>query len=210
MDPKWNFDFTPAKLAKCSPRNKDVQALFYALENILPRYNINTVERVSAFLAQCGHESADFTFLKENLNYSAGGLRSTWPTRFLTEDDAKPYARNPEKIANKVYANRLGNGTEDSGDGWKYRGRGAIQLTGKSNYQAFATKINRTLEETIAYLETLTGAIESAAFFWDSRALNEVADQKNMKELTRKINGGYINLQERIEAYEHCLKILGA
>ena len=114
----WSFDFTPEKLAQCSARNTDPTALFDALSAVLPRYEINTVDRVAAFLAQCGHESADFTVLHENLNYSAKGLHATWPTRFISEDAAVPYNRNPEAIANKVYSSRLGNGDEASGDGW--------------------------------------------------------------------------------------------
>ena len=118
----WSFDFTPEKLAQCSARNTDPAALFDALSAVLPRYEINTVDRVAAFLAQCGHESADFTVLRENLNYSAKGLHATWPTRFISEDAAVPYNRNPEAIANKVYSSRLGNGDETSGDGKVFLG----------------------------------------------------------------------------------------
>lgn len=203
------FNFDAEKLGKCSPKNKNPQALFAALADVLPRYEINTPERVAAFLAQCGHESADFTVLKENLNYSAAGLRNTWPTRFLTEDDAQPYHRNPEKIANKVYANRLGNGAEESGDGWKFRGRGAIQTTGKSNYQVFANKIGKTLDETVSYIETLEGAVESAAFYWERNQLNELADTQNIKEMTRRINGGFIGLAERQANMTRNMQVLG-
>jgi putative chitinase len=204
----WTFDFTTEKLAQCVKRNKNPGALFEALEAVLPRYQINTVERVAAFLAQCGHESADFTVLQENLNYSAKGLHGTWPKRFVSEDAAAPYARNPEKIANKVYADRMGNGTEESGDGWTYRGRGAIQLTGKSNYQAFAETIEFTLEEAVAYTETLTGAIESAAWFWWKNNLNPIADDRNITVLTKKINGGTLGLEERKSHMIHNLTVL--
>ncbi len=188
----WSFDFSPEKLAQCLARNTDPAALFDALSAVLPQYEINTVDRVAAFLAQCGHESADFTVLRENLNYSAKGLHATWPTRFISEDAAVPYNRNPEAIANKVYSSRLGNGDEASGDGWLYRGRGAIQLTGKANYETFATSLGRTLEETVAYTETLEGAVESAAFFWNRNNLNALADERNITAMTKKINGGTV------------------
>ena len=206
----WSFDFTPEKLAQCSARNTDPAALFDALSAVLPRYEINTVDRVAAFLAQCGHESADFTVLRENLNYSAKGLHATWPTRFISEDAAVPYNRNPEAIANKVYSSRLGNGDEASGDGWLYRGRGAIQLTGKANYETFAESLGRTLEETVAYTETLAGAVESAAFFWNRNNLNTLADERNITAMTKKINGGTLGLEERKAHMIHNLEVLTA
>ena len=206
----WSFDFTPEKLAQCSARNTDPAALFDALSAVLPRYEINTVDRVAAFLAQCGHESADFTVLRENLNYSAKGLHATWPTRFISEDAAVPYNRNPEAIANKVYSSRLGNGDEASGDGWLYRGRGAIQLTGKANYQTFADSLGSTLEETVAYTETLEGAVESAAFFWNRNNLNTLADERNITAMTKKINGGTLGLEERKAHMIHNLEVLTA
>ena len=206
----WSFDFTPEKLAQCSARNTDPTALFNALSAVLPRYEINTVDRVAAFLAQCGHESADFTVLHENLNYSAKGLHATWPTRFISEDAAVPYNRNPEAIANKVYSSRLGNGDEASGDGWLYRGRGAIQLTGKANYKTFAESIGRTLEDTVAYTETLEGAVESAAFFWNLNNLNTLADERNITAMTKKINGGTLGLEERKAHMIHNLEVLTA
>lgn len=207
MEP-WYFDFTPEKLGQCVSRNKDPHSLFQALEAVLPRYEINTVDRVAAFLAQCGHESADFTVLQENLNYSAKGLVATWPRRFLSEAAAMPYNRNPEAIANCVYANRMGNGDEASGDGWRYRGRGAIQLTGKANYQAFADTIGFSLDEAVTYTETLQGAIESAAWFWWKNSLNALADDRNITAMTKKINGGTLGLEERKKHMIHNLTVL--
>lgn len=207
MEP-WYFDFTPEKLSQCVTRNKDPHSLFQALEAVLPRYEINTVDRVAAFLAQCGHESADFTVLQENLNYSAKGLAATWPKRFLSEAAAMPYNRNPEAIANCVYANRMGNGDEASGDGWRYRGRGAIQLTGKANYQAFADTIGYSLDEAVSYTETLQGAIESAAWFWWKNSLNPLADDRNITAMTKKINGGTLGLEERKKHMIHNLGVL--
>jgi len=202
------FDFTQEKLAHCAKRNKDIGSLYSTLSRILPRYDITTPERVAAFLAQCGHESVDFTVLKENLNYSAKGLVATWPKRFLNEEAAMPYNRDPEKIANRVYADRMGNGDEASGDGWRYRGRGAIQLTGRDNYSSFAKSINKTLDETVEYLETLSGAVESAAWFWQRNNLNLLADARDIVTMTRRINGGTIGLEDRRNHYEHNLKVL--
>lgn len=203
-----SLTLTPDKVAKCVPHNKAPADLTAALNAVLPKYEINTVERVSAFLAQCGHESADFTTLKENLNYGAKGLRGTWPKRFPDDATAAAYERNPEKIANKVYADRMGNGPEASGDGWKYRGRGAIQLTGHDNYAAFAKDIGKTIDEVIAYLETLEGAIESACWFWKKNGLNAVADAKDMKLATKKINGGELGLAERTAHFNNNLTVL--
>lgn len=205
----WQFEFTPELLAQCVKRNKNPAQLFQALEAVLPRYEINTPLRVAAFLAQCGHESADFTILKENLNYSAQGLNKIFPKYFIKAGrDAEPYNRQPEKIANVVYASRMGNGDEASGDGWTFRGRGAIQLTGRTNYTKFAESIGYTIEEAIAYLDTLQGAIESAAWFWWTNRLNDIADRQDLVTMTKRINGGTIGLQDRQQHYQHNLDIL--
>lgn len=207
----WFFDFTPEKLAQCAKRNRDPHGLFAALEYVLPRYEINTVERVAAFLAQCGHESVDFTVLQENLNYSADGLNSIFPKYFKNAGrDAKAYARQPEKIANVVYGGRMGNGDEASGDGWRFRGRGAIQLTGRSNYTKFAESIGYDLDSAIAYLDTLPGAIESAAWFWWNNGLNAIADSGDIVLMTKRINGGTIGLEDRKKHWEHNIHVLGA
>lgn len=179
-----------------------------ALNHILPKYHIDTKLRIAAFLSQCGHESGQFNVLKENLNYSCESLCKVWPKRFPTEASAKPYNRNPEKIANKVYADRMGNGSESSGDGYKYRGRGAIQLTGKDNYLKFAKSIGKTLEETVEYCETLEGAIESACFFWSTNNLNTCADCGDVISLTKKINGGTTGLAERQAHYVTAIMVL--
>lgn len=204
----FNFEFTADKLKKCLANNKACDELFVVLEKVLPKYEIHNKERVAAFLAQCGHESVDFTKLKENLNYSAKGLHATWPKRFISEEAAKPYERNPEKIANRVYGDRMGNGPEASGDGWKYRGRGAIQLTGKDNYTAFSRVVGKNLNETIDYLDTLEGAIESACWFWKKNNLNAISDTKDMDKATRVINGGTLGLAERKQHFEHNLSVL--
>ena len=187
---QFNFDFSIADLTAILKGNKEVAAWHVALTKILPKYEITTKERVAAFIAQTAHESGNYTTLRENLNYSAEGLVKTWPKRFLTVAAAMPYNRNPEKIANKVYADRLGNGNEASGDGWKYRGRGVIQLTGRDNCTAFAKSINKTLDETIIYLETKEGAIEGACWFWKTNNLNKWVDINDFDGLSDCINRG--------------------
>ena len=165
-------------------------------------------KRMAAFLAQIAHESGGFNFVKEGLSYSAASLTKTWPRRFPTLAAAQPYARNAEKTANKVYANRMGNGTEASGDGFKCRGRGLIQLTGKDNYSRFAKSIGKTLNEAVAYLETAEGAVASAGWFWDANKLNVYADKGDFVGLTKRINGGTIGLADRKHHYDIALKAL--
>ena len=181
-----------------------------AFDQLLPDYEINTPKRIAAFIAQCAHESGGFRFLKENLNYKAESLMKTFPKYFSDRDTANAYAKQPAKIANRVYANRMGNGDEASGDGYKYCGRGLIQLTGKSNYSWFAASLEISPEEASAYLETFEGAAQSACWFWENNNLNVEADAGDIKKMTKKINGGYIGLDDRIKHYEHALHILGA
>ena len=210
----FDFDFTAEKLAACVRRNHHVAELYEAMCEVLPRYEITSVDRVAAFLAQCGHESADFTILQENLKYTAEQLHRVWPSRFPTVESAQPYNRNAEAIANKVYSGRMGNGDEASGEGWLYRGRGAIQLTGKSNYTAFANHIGQSLEQAVAYTETLAGAVESAAFFWHRNGLNALDDFGSglssfgmasvvpaLPSLGRALDADYANLQFVVSAY---------
>jgi putative chitinase len=179
------------------------------LNVLMPKYDIDSPQRIAAFIAQCSHESGHFEKLIENLNYGAKGLVMTWPKRFTTPELANKYARQPEMIANFVYANRLGNGDESSGDGWKYRGRGLIQLTGKYNYQKFADAVEMDLEQVTRYLETKQGAAEAACLFWKNNKLNSYADVGDIKGMTKVINGGYIGLPEREENYRKALNILG-
>ena len=194
-------------LSALAPTNKNIDIWVEAMNTILPKYDIVTPKRLAAFLAQTAHESAGFTAVRENLNYSAKGLMKTWPARF-NQATAAAYARQPEKIANKVYANRMGNGDEASGDGWRYRGRGLIQTTGKANYVKLAQYIKKTLEETIEYCETVEGAVESACFYWTSNNLNAIADIGDMAALTRRINGGVIGLADRLDKYKKTLEAL--
>lgn len=181
---------------------------YEALTMILPDYEINTTQRLAAFLAQCAHESGSFRLLKENLNYSADGLMKVFPKYFPDEKLANAYAKRPELIANKIYANRMGNGSEASGDGFKYCGRGLIQLTGKYNYEKFAESIDTPVEEIPEYLATFEGAVQSACWFWETNNLNSLADSGDIKAMTKKINGGYIGLEDRIHHYNKILEIL--
>lgn len=162
-------------------------------------------KRIAGFLAQIAHESGGFNFVKENLNYSAEGLRKVFPKYFPTDELAKAYARQPEKIANKVYANRMKNGDETSGDGFKFRGRGLIQLTGRDNYTRFSESLDLSIDETIAYLETPNGAVASAGWFWENNKLNQWCDKDDFVTLTKRINGGTIGLADRKHHYELAL-----
>jgi putative chitinase len=206
----FTFDFTRDQLAQMIPGNPYVDHWFHALSEILPEYEINTPQRVAAFLAQCAHESGGFKFLKENLNYKAESLCKVFPKYFPNLDLAKQYEKRPEKIANKIYGGRMGNGPEDSGDGFRYCGRGLIQLTGKDNYSWFAASLEIPVEEASEYLETFEGAVQSACWFWETNNLNNQADSGDIKLMTKKINGGYIGLEDRIKHYNHALHIFGA
>jgi putative chitinase len=201
---------TASQLKQMVPGITHVDHWIEAFDQLLPDYEINTPKRVAAFIAQCAHESGGFRFLKENLNYKAESLMKTFPKYFSDKDTANAYAKQPVKIANRVYANRMGNGDEASGDGYKYCGRGLIQLTGKSNYSWFAASLEISPDEASAYLETFEGAAQSACWFWESNNLNTEADAGDIKKMTKKINGGYIGLDDRIKHYEHALHVLGA
>jgi putative chitinase len=166
--------------------------------------------RVAGFLAQIGHESGGFNAVKENLNYSAKGLMGTFKKYFPTEDIAKQYERKPEMIANRVYANRMNNGPEESGDGYRFCGRGLIQLTGRANYTKFANDLGMSIEDTVAYLETPNGAVASAGWFWDNNKLNQYCDKDDFVTLTKRINGGTIGLEDRQHHYHLALQFLGA
>lgn len=205
----FEFDFTEEKLTKLLPGAKyGPTTWFVELEENLPVFDITSVYRVAAFIAQTGHESGGYYFLDENLNYSADGLVKTWPSRFPTLETAKPYHKQPQKIANRVYSNRMGNGDEVSGDGYLFRGRGLIQLTGKYNYEQFAQYAGLYLTEAIEYLETPRGAVHSACWFWHKNNLNRFADVQDIEGMTRVINGGRNGLQDRINRYNFALQVL--
>ena len=195
------------------PGNQYLDHWLEALNEILPEYDINTPQRVAAFIAQCAHESGGFKALKENLNYKAVTLRKIFPKYFPTDEMAAQYAAMPNKqeaIANLVYANRMGNGAPETGDGYRYCGRGLIQLTGKDNYTWFAASLEIPVEEAAEYLQTFEGAVQSACWFWETNNLNQWADKGDILTLTKRINGGTIGLDDRIKHYNHALHVLGA
>jgi putative chitinase len=205
----FDFEFTENKLSQIITNNQYVNEWFAALNTLLPDYDINTVPRVAAFVAQCAHESGGFKMLKENLNYRAVTLRKIFPKYFPTDALAEQYAGKQELIANKVYGGRMGNGDESSGDGFRYCGRGLIQLTGKNNYMAFAESIETPVEEIPEFLGTFEGAVQSACWFWETNNLNQWADKGDILTLTKRINGGTIGLEDRIKHYNHAMHILG-
>lgn len=203
----YNIDLNIFK--RVFPKCKEPEILVNLLDNILNPAGINTKERVCMFLAQCGHESAEFTIYNENLNYSANGLRSVFGKYFPTDDLANQYARKPEKIANKVYANRIGNGPESSGDGWKYRGRGMIMTTGRANYTEFSKYSGIDAVNNPDLLSTdISVAIKSAIWFWNKNNLNKYCDNNDFIGLTKRINGGLNGLEDRKKYYEALKKSL--
>jgi putative chitinase len=206
------MELTLDQLKQLLPKNKYVEHWHGALAQLFPDYEINTPQRMAAFIAQCAHESANFAILEENLNYRWQTLRKIFPKYFPTDALAQEYASKPNKaqaIANKVYANRMGNGPEESGDGWKYRGRGLIQLTGRQNYSWFAASLEISPEEASEYLGTFEGAAQSACWFWETNNLNQWADKGDILTLTKRINGGTIGLEDRKQHYAHALHVLG-
>jgi len=178
------------------------------LEEVFVKYNMNTPERQAAFIGQCMHESGKFKALQENLNYSADRLHAVWPSRFPTVESAKPYDRNPQKIANRVYGGRMGNGTEETGEGYKYRGRGLIQLTGKDNYTNAAKALEADLVNNPDLVSEPKYAALTAGWFWNKRNLNVEADAKDYTGMTKKINGGVLGLAERVANINSVLNVL--
>ncbi len=212
MATQFTFDFTLDQLKEIVPKNQYIDDWYNALVAILPEYEIETPLRVAAFLAQCAHESGNFRFIKENLNYRWQSLRKVFPKYFPNDEIAQRYAAMPnrqEAIANRIYANRMGNGPEESGDGYRYCGRGLIQLTGKNNYTNYAMSLEIDVEEAVEHLKTFEGCVQSAAWFWDENRLNQFADKKDIITLSKRINGGTIGLEDRIKHYNHALHVLG-
>jgi putative chitinase len=208
----FEFDFTKEHLAEII--SADADDWFDALCELLPKYGITTERRVAHFLSQCAHESAGFKRLEENLNYSSKALRAVFGRYFgpAPKRDAEEYHRQPEMIANYVYMDeyrkyKMGNVQE--GDGWRFRGRGLKQLTGRENYTRFGATVDMTAEEAASYVATPAGAIESACWFWDANNLNLIADGDDVKRMTKKINGGSIGLDDRKKRYMHAMQVLG-
>ena len=197
------------------PQNKNPEEWYDAAQQLFKAYDITTDLRIAGFMAQCAHESADFTRLEENLNYSEKALNSVFGRYFgKGKRDAKDYARNPEEIANYVYQDEFRSkrgalGNTNAGDGWRFRGRGIKQLTGRNNYKAFGKSVGITPEEAAEYVATPKGAIESACWFWKTNKLEKYADKDDNLGLTKKINGGTIGLEDRNRRYEEAKAILG-
>lgn len=210
-----DFDFTKRHLAAMIPTNKDVDSWYEALIKILPKYGITTKRRVAHFISQCAHESGEFRNLEENLNYSESALLRVFGRYFGPgKRNAKEYARKPEKIANYVYmdeyrSKRGALGNVQPGDGWRFRGRGIKQLTGRNNYTNFGKSVGLSAEEAAEYVATPKGAIESACWFWDTNNLNRIADTDDVVTMTKRINGGDIGLADRQRRYNAAIKILG-
>ena len=177
------------------------------LNQVFVKYDINTPKRQAAFIGQCAVESANFTRLQENLNYSAQRLTQVWPSRFPNINMAEAYAHNPEKLADFVYAGRMGN--LQDGDGWKFHGRGLIQLTGRENYANCGSGIGVDLIDNPDLLLTPKYAVLSAGWFWNKKGLNALADTQEYGAMTRRINGGLTGLDERIAKITKALQVLG-
>lgn len=209
-------------LKQLFPKSTEENRAKYAmpLRMAMIRYNIDNPNRVRAFLAQIGHESGQLSAVVENLNYSAKALRSVFGKYFKTDAEAEKYARKPEAIANVVYANRLGNGDTKSGDGWRYRGRGLIQITGKSNYneasqKMYALPLGVDFVDEPELLATPEYAAQSAAWWWENAGLNAIADglggandTEVFKQITKRVNGGYNGLDDRLAIYERAKTVI--
>ena len=200
------MQITQDQLAQILPGNAYIEHWTDALNKILPDYDITTPQRVAAFLAQTAHESGGYTALHENLNYQAASLCRVWPTHF-TAAIADQYAHNPERIANRAYAGRMGNGDEASGDGWNFCGRGLLQVTGRVNYQAFADSVQMNIMDVPAFLQTFEGAVQSACWFWENNNLNSYADSGDFVTMTKKINGGTLGLDDRQHRYLQAMQV---
>lgn len=202
-----SFNLTLEHVSAILKGNKEVEAWHKAMAKVLPKYKIDTPERIAGFLAQCGHESNNFTVLEENLFYKAETLEKLFSKYFSKAGrNAADYAKQPEKIANIIYGGRMGN--NQPGDGYLFRGRGVVQLTGRDNYTNFGKAINKPAEEVASYVTSKEGAIESACWYWNSRNINKAADAGDIVAMTKLINGGTIGLEDRKKHYEHALAVL--
>ena len=208
------FELQKEQLAQLIPGNKEVDAWYNALVAVMPKYGINTERRAAHFISQCAHESNNFRSLQENLNYSEKALKAVFGRYFgdAPKANAAEYARNPEKIANRVYFDKYRKykmGNTNEGDGWLFRGRGLKQLTGRENYTKFGASVNMTAEEAAEYVATPAGAVESACWFWDTKKLNNIADTDNVTKMTKVINGGNIGLADRQQRYAKAMEVFG-
>lgn len=196
-------------LKKCLPqaRQARLEMFIEGFNETFDTFDMTTPERQAMFLAQTAHESGNFNFVEENLNYRAAALTRIWPSRFPA-DVAAEYGGKPDKIANRAYGGRMGNGPEATGDGFKYRGRGIIQLTGKDNYRACGEALGKDLVAEPDLVAQNPYAVLSAGWFWDTRKLNQWCDKGDILTVTKRINGGTIGLDDRKHHYEHILEVL--
>lgn len=193
------------------PQNNSLEEWIDPVNSVLTDYEINTDERIAAFISQTAHESLDWTVLEENLNYSSNGLLRIFP-KYFNQALATQYNRKPEMIANRVYANRMGNGTEESGEGYLYRGRGILQITGKNNYTEFSQFCfgNTFAVDNPDVVLEKEYALRSACWYWTKNKLNNYADNIDIQGLTKRINGGLIGLDDRISKYNGIIETLTA
>jgi putative chitinase len=208
----FEFDFTLDKLRQCIPLNKHPELWFDSLNEHLPTFGITTPARVAGYIAQCAHESGDFSVLQENLNYGAKGLRGLFGKYFPNDALAQQYERKPELIANRIYSGRMANGPEATGDGWKFRGRGILQITGRANYTQCSRDLfgDDCLVENPDLLREPAYATLSACWFWYKNQLNAICDSGDIVLLSKKINGGTIGLEDRIAHWNKCLDLFEA
>lgn len=191
-------------LKAAAPEKADAELLPWVapIRDVGQRYEINTIRRIAAFLTTLAHEGGFKIGVRENMNYSADRLAAVWPSRFKGPNAlARSLHRKPEAIANEVYANRMGNGPPESGDGWQFRGNGPTQLTGRDNHQRFADAMGMTLDDATAWIGTIKGGVEAAAWFWEENDVNRLADTPGIADETKRINGGTIGLRDRTERF---------
>jgi putative chitinase len=202
---------TPAQLKLILPGVLDPNVWAKALNDAATEFDFASNTRMAAFVAQVGHESMNLNRLRENLSYSIRGLMATWPKRFPTEAAAAPFARNPERLANFVYANRLGNGEFASGDGWRFRGGGCIQLTGRANYREAGAALGEPLEISPQKIQIPSVAARAAGWFWKTHGCNELADAGDFDKITETINGpAMLGAAERRELWQKAKQVLCA
>lgn len=199
--------------AACPERKEaDLSPWVVPVKRACQRFEIDRIRRVAAFLAMIAHESGFIPGREENLNYSAERMAQVWPSRFAK--NGKPNAlafelhRKPQAIANRVYANRMGNGGPDSGDGWTFRGAGPLQLTGRANHEAFAKEMGLTIAEEQAYIRTLEGGVMSAAWFWEENDINRLADTPGVEDEARRISGALVGIADRRERFNRTVQRL--
>jgi putative chitinase len=204
------MEMTVEILQACLPQAKPARLEMFCegINETFEHFDISNPARMAMFLAQTAHESANFSAVEENLNYQAKALMAFWPKRFAGVADQ--YARKPEKIANRAYCDRMGNGNEASGEGWAYRGRGLIQLTGKDNYRHCGDALGIDLLSDPDQVSHNPVAVLSAGWFWDTRKLNPVSDAGDVERATKLINGGTIGLKDRAEHFHHIFEVLNS